>query len=558
MKVQATTVLIPDWSSRLSTALMQPAEIVLPFKEIVDPIADGKARLKTLRALVMGAQGTVEQGLAFAKSESTIPIVEAVVQAFELACRDTTVRADIGAQVKRVVFAACPPGQAKSLQIDETGSFVYCAAFHAGKDGIFNKKEILYFLEDRFFAQEREIVNRFATDGLPKLIERLHRAVGAPVNVQIDVPAMLATCAEKAGRLGTARTLVTRTKMTEKASVAAKSTLDFLNHKAATLASKASKTAPPPRPEPAPEKEPVNSPNVLLPLVEAFEFCCGQHESVRAAIASVISTITIVMTPGDALVATLNLHQAVGEPIVAPSPHGVPPIQNGVLVYNGCFEAGHKGCFTKSTIIDILEAHFRCQEKGYVHGLMEHTVPDANGRLSSVMGKAVDIEVQWTTIFRDGLTTAQRLDIAQTLAGTGSQFVIQPMVQGISTVVQKIDEAVPQHEMAAGPPDNPVKQKIARVVICGIAGATAKPLLALVPLAAGADAGMALMYTCAFERGASGAFDVVDFKANLRRLFGIETPKDEKGLSAMLGKADATVTKMGSELSKKMGKMKFW
>ena len=48
----------------------------------------------------------------------------------------------------------------------------------------------------------------------------------------------------------------------------------------------------------------------------------------------------------------------------------------------------------------------------------------------------------------------------------------------------------------------------------------------------------------------------MDFKAALRRIFGIETPKDEKGLSAMIGKADATMSKVSNEVSKKLGKMK--
>ena len=73
---------------------------------------------------------------------------------------------------------------------------------------------------------------------------------------------------------------------------------------------------------------------------------------------------------------------------------------------------------------------------------MEMTVPEANARLSSVVGQPVDIEVQWTTIFLDQFTMSQRLDVAETLAGQNSQFVIQPMVQAISTVIQKIDEAV--------------------------------------------------------------------------------------------------------------------
>lgn len=102
---------------------------------------------------------------------------------------------------------------------------MYRAAFHAGQAGVFTKKEVVFFFEDRFFAQERALVNRFAAEGLPSLIERLHKAVGAPVNVQIDVPAMLATCVKKDARLSTARTLITRTKMSEKAQVAAKSTV---------------------------------------------------------------------------------------------------------------------------------------------------------------------------------------------------------------------------------------------------------------------------------------------------------------------------------------------
>ena len=114
--------------------------------------------------------------------------------------------------------------QAKLIDIVD-GALVYRAAFDAGKNGVFSKKEVVYFFEDRFFAQERAIVNRFASDGLPKLIQRLQQAVGAPVKVVIDVPAMLAKCTEKANRLPTARTIITRTKMVDRASVAAVSTV---------------------------------------------------------------------------------------------------------------------------------------------------------------------------------------------------------------------------------------------------------------------------------------------------------------------------------------------
>lgn len=114
--------------------------------------------------------------------------------------------------------------QPKSITI-EGETLVYRAAFQTGQVGVFNKKDVVWFFEDRYFAQERALVNRFAASGLAPLIERLHKAVGAPVNVQFDVPGMLATCVKKDARLTTARTLITRTKMTEKGIVAAKTTV---------------------------------------------------------------------------------------------------------------------------------------------------------------------------------------------------------------------------------------------------------------------------------------------------------------------------------------------
>lgn len=141
---------------------------------------------------------------------------------------------------------------------------------------------------------------------------------------------------------------------------------------------------------------------MLLPLVEAIEFCCQQHETVRASIASVINTITFVMTPGEALVATLNLHQSIGEPVVAPSALGTPPIKNGVLVYNGCFEAGHKGCFTKSNIVEIMEVSWIDVRKRGVRrkkgacvgvcGWWCYVVPRGGGRVGTRHGGSTRID----------------------------------------------------------------------------------------------------------------------------------------------------------------------
>jgi len=293
-------------------------------------------------------------------------------------------------------------------------------------------------------------------------------------------------------------------------------------------------------------------------LVEAIEFVCSRHPSVTQAIAAAISTIHFAMIPGAALVASLALHQAVDSPVVAPSRAGVPPIKDGVLVYTGCFEAGSKGCHTKQYIIDVFEEHFRCREKGYVHELMAKSVPTANQQLSQVIGFPVEIEVAWPAIFHENLKTSQRLTIAETLCGGNSQFVIQPLVQAIRTVVTKLDETVPAMEAAAGPPDNPLKNRIRRVVITSTPGEQAKASINLQPLAQGADMSSALIYTCAFERGNRGCLDVTDFKKDVRQLFGIATPKDESGVHAGLEKADATLSKVAADVSKKFAKMKFW
>ena len=55
----------------------------------------------------------------------------------------------------------------------------------------------------------------------------------------------------------------------------------------------------------------------------------------------------------------------------------------------------------------------------------------------------------WPAIFHENLKTSQRLTIAETLCGGNSQFVIQPLVQAIRTVVTKLDETVPAMEAAA-------------------------------------------------------------------------------------------------------------
>lgn len=108
LKQQAASMLLPEWKRRLSNALVQQVEIDIDLDKILacGP-QDAKTRIKTLRMLLLGAKSAVEQGMALAKQESTLPIIEAVVQAVELVTQDATVRANIAARMTRVSFAPC-------------------------------------------------------------------------------------------------------------------------------------------------------------------------------------------------------------------------------------------------------------------------------------------------------------------------------------------------------------------------------------------------------------------------------------------------------------------
>lgn len=91
---------------------------------------------------------------------------------------------------------------------------------------------------------------------------------------------------------------------------------------------------------------PHNSPNVLIPLVEAIEFCCKQHETVRQSIAAAISKIHFGLIPGQNLVGTLNLHQAIELPVVPPSAVGM------LVPWVPCLI----GCILTSPFVTILGA----------------------------------------------------------------------------------------------------------------------------------------------------------------------------------------------------------
>ena len=73
----------------------------------------------------------------------------------------------------------------------------------------------------QFYAQERVFVNRFNEVGLPSAVARLEAAVGAPIQLQCDLVSVLGQCSLQSRRLPTVKTIVTRTKYSEKAVIVA-------------------------------------------------------------------------------------------------------------------------------------------------------------------------------------------------------------------------------------------------------------------------------------------------------------------------------------------------
>ena len=78
-----------------------------------------------------------------------------------------------------------------------------------------------WIVAGQFYAQERVFVNRFNEVGLPSAVARLEAAVGAPIQLQCDLVSVLGQCSLQSRRLPTVKTIVTRTKYSEKAVIVA-------------------------------------------------------------------------------------------------------------------------------------------------------------------------------------------------------------------------------------------------------------------------------------------------------------------------------------------------
>lgn len=146
----------------------------------------------------------------------------------------------------------------------------------------------LHTYAGQFYAQERVIVNRFNEEGLPSAKARLEAAVGAPIQIQCDLVSVLAQCSLQGRRLPTAKTIVNRTKYTDKAVIvagkgfgAAKKATEFAFGAAqatyAKLSKKASSSS-----SSSSEIQMSNTPNIVSPTQTSPPSDVGGLSSVHA------------------------------------------------------------------------------------------------------------------------------------------------------------------------------------------------------------------------------------------------------------------------------------
>lgn len=416
---------------------------------------------------------------------------------------------------------------------------------------------------------ERQYVGQFLARGLPALQAKLAKALPGGPRIVMDPVSILAQCSAQPMRLKTAKVLLSRHGKLQKGfdkavkhadaamTVAASEIERTIDEATAALSVDGGSRGSARRPPPARYKPPadaeldVSSPNVLTPLVDAFIALACLGDEAKALLCNAIAEIRVLALPGATPddpasgLRSLALVDASGSPVVATGAPVSPSssVRGGVLVYTACFEKGTGCCFSKDEVLDFLEANFRCRELSYVQKFLAEAVPAANEQLRALINPAVEVEVDWPSIFpAEGLKIGRdRLAVAKTLCHGGSQLV--PLVRAFNDVIAK-----------AGPPGpgNPAQaafaQRITRILLTSaLAG---KPTLVL------RQDGI-LVYTMILPRDARGCFVLHETMAELRKIFGIATPADEKGVTAVVNKAGAGIARLGSDLSKGISKMKF-
>ena len=389
--------------------------------------------------------------------------------------------------------------------------------------GTFSKAEIVAFLESKFFVQERSLVNKFTSTALPAAQQRLAALVPG-VQLDFDTLAALQQCTEQGKRLPISKTMITNRGITGDINHTLERgvhevSLGFSKLESAVVGKSSVQVAA------KPDAVTFDSPAVLQPLLNAINEAVRASPSNQQLLSSTIQRIQICNAPGaDPALRSLQLVDAQGA-VLAPSLEPLPPPMTDCrIVYTGCFEAGHKGCYSRSEVLAFLEEHFRVGERAQVEAFLSQNLPLLNERVQKLTTLGVQIEMDWAAIFPPGMPAgAGRLAIANLVCRGGGCNVVVPLVKALEEMVAK-----------AGPPapSNPVmqllSQKIMRIMVSTApadAVSSAKPSLQLQVITGGQDT---LVYTAVLAKGLRGCLAVHEAKDQLRALLGGEAPRAKR------------------------------
>ncbi|EGD72138.1 hypothetical protein PTSG_11553 [Salpingoeca rosetta] len=443
------------------------------------------------------------------------------VEALEEACADELVRADIQARIGGGVelqnTCAKPPTKGTSLLENR---LVYMGTFEAVA-GFFTTKEWKDFFEANFYAKERYLLGRLRNEVVPALQHQLDSRFKRHVPIVFDPYAIVSPLVGRE-RLETARLLSEDAGFERVGRKFAQSVDSWFGSK----------------PDPQ-NKDPVRSQNVLLPLVTAVCECIDADPSnpTLAKLSAIEVRSCVDLAAKAVFIADSN-----NANIPPSAMHGPNPPSSFKLVYVGAFNKGLTGLISTKDITALLEAATRAEERGLMHTLINEVAVELQTELSQQLQHPVSVEFGWDTIYPHHLSASQRHDAALTLGGNKSKNVLRPMINGFKDVFRTNPEAIKS------------MQFLHRIIINSSEDAS-RPTLEITQ--DGGSGQQALVYTAGLLQGLSGCFDKHRFKQQVRMLYGLQTPKEDRGIGGALQSVAGGLDRAGDKLGRAFRKFGF-
>jgi len=526
---------IAGWQQRLSQAY----EGALTLNcDMVSVLALAKDRSATLKNLAIDSATVI----------SSAPFLESLIQAFETFSLELIAKSIVLESVKKLTIINSGMGSSKSISYHpEMSELIFAGKFEVGD--MYDVQEIKTLVAHLLRMSERWLSSFFTHSLLPAFQDRINVAFGKVVPIVFDIDTMLKNCHNPENQLKILQTITYETGITRQFWQLS----DSSGRKLAQLIDRMrGKNAKEHRAEQIkddlalPINERLDSPNVLLPMMFAFEKAC-ETPSVAQVLRDTISEIHFRMIPGynpDAK--SLAFYRSLSEPPVLLSDFYTNQLPKSlILVYTGSFEAGEKGCFNRYEWDHFLQQYFLIKERVLMDSLFRTTIPEFETRLQAALFHPVKIDINWLSMFPVAIASDadKRLKIAEPLCGHHSAHVLLPIVDAIEEISAQSVEARTQLSC------------INRILVECVheSNATAQAFLESGDSVTGDSLPHSNWMTlhCVYPLAkTSGYFDFVEMKQFLRSGFKIPIPESEKGLNGFGEKLGSTTRKLGDELGK--------